>query len=252
MSSLLYSRSSLLGSPYEAPTNTHSESGSRRAPRLSNYGIQCQNYELPKKPRQHLRHGHMVDTTESCEPQYHKREQYTASPEPGECQEQSPSSVYMQQETPEGSNQFSDVSDPTGPNFSKALTEGTAININSLHQQQPVIIPAQLSSTLGSDVANQGTPLNLAKLHPSLPNRPVCAEPPPRIVSTTVASSLRGKSRSTSNNHATSRLTRDLWDTRREMTALQARETELVASLRRLDAPRHILESRPAQKFSGD
>ncbi|KAG1893654.1 uncharacterized protein F5891DRAFT_911735, partial [Suillus fuscotomentosus] len=57
---------------------------------------------------------------------------------------------------------------------------------------------------------------------------------------------------STSNNHATSRLTRDLWDTRREMTALQARETELVASLRRLDAPRHILESRPAQKFSGD
>ncbi|KAG1810723.1 hypothetical protein EV424DRAFT_1292607, partial [Suillus variegatus] len=55
---------------------------------------------------------------------------------------------------------------------------------------------------------------------------------------------------STSNNHATSRLTRDLWDTRREMTALQARETELVASLRRLDAPRHILESRPAQKFS--
>ncbi|KAG2117028.1 uncharacterized protein F5147DRAFT_567517 [Suillus discolor] len=126
--------------------------------------------------------------------------------------------------------------------------EGTAVN--PLHQQQPVITPAQLSSTLGSDVANQGTPLNLAKLHPSLPNRPVCPDPPPRIVSTTVASSLRGKSRSTSNNHATSRLTRDLWDTRREMTALQARETELVASLRRLDAPRHILESRPAQKFS--
>lgn len=187
----------------------------------------------------------MADTTESCEPQYLKREQYTASPEPGECQEQSPSSVYMQQETPEGPNQSSDVSDPT---CSKALTEGTTVN--PLHQQQPVISPAQLSSILGSGVANQGTQLNLTKLHPSLPNRPVCADPPPRIVSTTVASSLRGKSRSTSNNHATSRLTRDLWDTRREMTALQARETELVASLRRLDAPRHILESRPAQKFS--
>ncbi|KAG1789021.1 uncharacterized protein HD556DRAFT_826965 [Suillus plorans] len=230
-----------------APTSSHS-SGYRRAPRLSNYDIQCQNHELSKKPRQHPRHGHMADTIESCEPQYHKREQYTASPEPGECQEQSLSSVYMQQETLEGSSQFSDVSDPIGPNFSKALAEGTAMN--SLHQQQPVIIPAQMSSTLGSDVANQGTPLNLAKLHPSLPNRPVCAEPPPRIVSTTVASSLREKSRSTSNNHATSRLTRDLWDTRREMTALQVRETELVASLRRLDAPRHILESRPVQKFS--
>ncbi|KAG1813618.1 uncharacterized protein BJ212DRAFT_1224814, partial [Suillus subaureus] len=48
----------------------------------------------------------------------------------------------------------------------------------------------------------------------------------------------------------TSRLTRDLWDTRREMTALQARENDLVASLRRLDAPRHILESGQAHKSS--
>ncbi|KAG2136974.1 uncharacterized protein EDB93DRAFT_1091452, partial [Suillus bovinus] len=57
---------------------------------------------------------------------------------------------------------------------------------------------------------------------------------------------------STPDNDATSRLTRDLWDTRREITALHAREIDLVASLRRLDAPRHILESGRAQKSSGD
>ncbi|KIK43899.1 hypothetical protein CY34DRAFT_80941 [Suillus luteus UH-Slu-Lm8-n1] len=155
----------------------------------------------------------------------------------------------MRQGALEGLNQSSDISDSTGPDLSKALTEGTTIS--PLHQQQPVVSPVQLSSALDSDKANQGTPISLAKLHPSLPNRPVCVELPPRIISTsTTASSLREKPPSTPDSNAISRLTRGLWDTRREMTALRARETDLVASLCHLDAPHHNLESGQAQKPS--
>ncbi|KAG2135254.1 hypothetical protein DEU56DRAFT_737906 [Suillus clintonianus] len=81
-----------------------------------------------------------------------------------------------------------------------------------------------------------------------LPDRPV--ELPPRTLLTTKASALRATPLSTSDNDATCRLTRQLWDTRRELTALQARETDLIASLRRLDAPRHILEFGQAQRSS--
>ncbi|KAG2033245.1 hypothetical protein BDR03DRAFT_968091 [Suillus americanus] len=136
----------------------------------------------------------------------------------------------MQQDALENLDQFSGIFDPAGPNSSKALTGGTTVNP---HHQQPV-----------------GTQVSLAKLHPSLPNRPVFVELPPTIISTTTASSLSEKPQSTPDSNATSRLTRDLWDTRREMTALQARETDLVASLRRLDAPRHIIESGRARKSS--
>ncbi|KAG1745686.1 hypothetical protein EDB19DRAFT_457391 [Suillus lakei] len=117
-----------------------------------------------------------------------------------------------------------------GLNVSKTLTDGTVVN--PPHHQQPV-----------------RTPASLAKLHPSLPERPVFVDLP-RTHSTITASSLPAKPRSTPNNDTTFRLTRDLWDTRREMTALQARETNLIASLRSLDAPRHILESGRAQKPS--
>ncbi|KAG1732876.1 uncharacterized protein EDB91DRAFT_1017788, partial [Suillus paluster] len=51
-------------------------------------------------------------------------------------------------------------------------------------------------------------------------------------------------------NESIRRLTRNLWDTRREMTALQARETDLIASLRGLHAPQHILET--GQATSGE
>ncbi|KAG1855174.1 hypothetical protein DFJ58DRAFT_683701 [Suillus subalutaceus] len=213
------------------PTSSHS-SGFKRG---SLNGLYHRHYGTRPRQRRHLQTARdEADAIKSYEPQYHKGKGYTASPkdkERGKKQEQSPSSVYMQQGALESLNQFSDIFDPTGPNHSKALTEGTTVN--PLHQQQPV-----------------GTQVSLAKLHPSLPNCPVFVELPPRISSTTIASSLPEKPQSTPDSNVTSRLTRNLWDTRREMTALRARETDLVASLCHLDAPRHILESGRAQKSS--
>ncbi|KAG2346491.1 hypothetical protein BDR05DRAFT_959403 [Suillus weaverae] len=228
-----------------APTGSHSSGSQKRMP--LDYGLQHRHERRQRLHRQTVRDE--VDATKSCEPQYDEGKRYTASPkdeERGEDQEQGPSSVYMQQGALEGLNQFSDIFDPTGPGFSKALTEGTTVN--PLHQQRQVISPVQLSSALGSDV--EGAPISLTKLHPSLPDRPVVVELPPRAIVTTIASSLREKPGSTPDSNAASRLTRDLWNTRREMTALQARETDLVASLRRLDAPLHILESGRAQTSS--
>jgi hypothetical protein len=199
-------------------------------------------------------HDEADDATEYYEPQSHKGKGYRASlkdEERGKDQEQSPSDVCMQQGALKGLNQSSDVFDSADPDLSKTLMEDTTIG--PLQQQQSVVSPVQLCSTLDSDKANQGTPIGLAKLHPSLPNRPVCVELPPRIISTsTTASSLREKPPFTPDSNATSQLTRGLWDTRREMTALRARETDLVASLRHLDAPHHNLESGQVQKSSGD
>lgn len=198
---------------------------------MSDHGLHHQHYETSR--RQHHHHQTVrndTDTTISCGPQYHKGKKHSARPkdeEHGNSQEQSSNSVYVQQ----------------GPGFLKVLTEGTPVN--PLPQQQPVV----LSSAPGSDVANQRTPISLAKLHPSLPDRPrVFVESHPRI--NTVALSLREKPRSTSNSSATSRLTCDLWDTQREITALQARETDLVASLRCLGVPCYIYKPGPAPELS--
>lgn len=216
---------------------SHSSGSQRQSPSDSSYGLHHRNYGTRPRQRRHRQtaQDETDEITKSYEPQSHKGKGYTASlKDEGRWkdQEQSPSDVCMQQGALEGLNQSSDIFNSAGPDLSKALTEATIVS--PLHQQQPV-----------------ETPISLAKLHPSLPNRPVCVELPPRIISTsTTASSLREKPLSTPDSNATSRLTRGLWDTRREMTALQARETDLVASLRHLDAPRHNLESGQAQKSS--
>lgn len=223
-----------LPSPYEASTSSHSSGPQRQTSSDSSYGLHHRNYGTTPRQRRRRTARDEGDATESCEPQFHKEQGYTASSkdeERGKGQEQSPIGICMQQGALEGLNQSSDIFDPAGPDFSNALMEDTTVN--PLHQQQPV-----------------GTPVSLPKLHPSLPNRPVCVELPPRIISTTIASSLREKPLSTPDSSATFKLTRGLWDTRREMTALQARETDLVASLRHLDAPRHNIESGRAQKLS--
>ncbi|KAG1874887.1 hypothetical protein F4604DRAFT_722837 [Suillus subluteus] len=185
-------------------------SGSKRG---SLNGLYHRHYGIRPRQRRHLQTARdEADAIKSYEPQYHKGKGYTASLKDKERGEKQEQS-------------------PSSDYTQQALREGTTVN--PLHQQQPV-----------------GTQVSLAKLHPSLPNRPVFVELPPRISSTTIASSLPEKPQSTPDSNTTSRLTRNLWDTRREMTALRARETDLIASLRHLAAPRHILESGQAQKSS--
>ncbi|KAG0697562.1 hypothetical protein DFH29DRAFT_856818 [Suillus ampliporus] len=236
-----------------APTRSLSPGPRRRA--LSAYDLQRRRDGKRDRWRHHRQAARdEADATGSYERQYHKGKGYTAGQNEEERRRDHKRhpGVYTQQdaESMEGPNQVSELFDPT-LDFLKSLTEGTTVN--PLHQQQPVISPVQPSSVLGSDAASQQTQVSLSKLHPSLPPRPVIVEPPSRSRSPAKASSLLAKPRPTLDNEAISQLTRDLWDTRREMTALQARETDLVASLSRLNAPLHILETGQAKKpTSGD
>ena len=88
--------------------------------------------------------------------------------------------------------------------------------------ETPTAVLVQPYSNPSPGVASLRIPTGPAKLHPSLPNRPVDIEISQAIM-------------------------RDLWDTRKGMVALQDREIDLIASPRSLDAPLRTLDAESAQ-----
>lgn len=133
----------------------------------------------------------------------------------------------------EGLNQSSEMFDPRSLDSPKTLTEGTTAE--TLHQR-PAVALVRPYNAIGLDVASLRTPAGPPKQHPSLPDRPVIAEIP-----------LPMKPLPVSNDDTKARLTRDLWDTRKKMVALQGHEIDLIAALRRLDVAQHTLEVGLAQ-----
>ncbi|OAX39328.1 hypothetical protein K503DRAFT_716704 [Rhizopogon vinicolor AM-OR11-026] len=178
--------------------------------------------------------------TEHVDVQCHNRKEHTSSPStqgPAKGHEQNPSvNIPQISESMEGLKQSSKRSDLRSLDSLQALidsfrpqTKGTAAN--TLHQQ-PATALLQPDDVLDSELR---TSIGLTKQHSSLPKRPVIVE----------ASLVTQQP--VPNNDAKVRFMRDLWDTRKEMAALQDREIGLIVALQRMGTPQQILESGPGR-----